>query len=260
MNLFLQAGLQELPRPARARVDFGTIVAFWQSGSGGGRELPGRGERLRVLLVDDHDVVRRGLRALIEAHGGWEISGEAKSGREAIEKTHKLKPDIVVLDFGIPDMNGLEVARRILRTRPETHVLVVTMYESEDVIGDILRAGIRGFVLKSDAGRELVAALEALGQNKPYFTPRVAQMVLDGFLTQVAPAHLGRTIRNRLSPREREVVQLLAEGKSNKEIASRLHISVKTVEAHRSNVMHKLDLHSISQITRYAIRNRLIVA
>ncbi|HEV2494430.1 MAG TPA: response regulator transcription factor [Terriglobia bacterium] len=217
-----------------------------------------KGGTLRVLLVDDHDVVRRGLRALIEAHGGWEISGEAASGREAVEKANKLKPDIVVLDFGIPDMSGLEVARRILKARPETQVLVVTMHESEDLVGDILRAGIRGFVLKSDAGRELVAALEALGQHKPYFTPRVAQMVLDGFLTQAQPFDSGRVARNRLSPREREVVQLLAEGKSNKEIASRLHISVKTVEAHRSNIMHKLDLHSISQLTRYAIRNRLI--
>lgn len=215
---------------------------------------------MRVLLVDDHDVVRRGLRALIEAHGGWEISGEAGSGREAVEKAQKLQPDVVVLDFGIPDLCGLEVARRILKARPETQVLVVTMHESEEVIGDVLRAGIRGFVLKSDAGRELVLALEALGQRKPYFTPRVAQMVLEGFLTQAQPHDSRPTVRNRLSRREREVVQLLAEGRSNKEIASRLHISVKTVEAHRSNVMHKLDLHSISQITRYAIRNRMIMA
>lgn len=218
------------------------------------------GGNLRVLLVDDHDVVRRGLRALIEAHSGWEISGEAGSGREAVEKAQKLEPDVVVLDFGIPDLCGLEVARRILKARPETQVLVVTMHESEEVIGDVLRAGIRGFVLKSDAGRELVLALEALGQHKPYFTPRVAQMVLEGFLTQAQPHDSGPTVRNRLSRREREVVQLLAEGRSNKDIASRLRISVKTVEAHRSNVMHKLDLHSISQITRYAIRNRLIVA
>jgi DNA-binding NarL/FixJ family response regulator len=213
---------------------------------------------LRVLLVDDHDVVRRGLRALIESHGGWEISGEAGSGREAIEKAQKLKPDVVILDFGIPDMSGLEVARRVLKTRPEAQVLVVTMHDAEDLVADALKIGVRGFILKSDASRELVAALKALSQHRPYFTPRVAQMVLDGFLTHTELPDSGRIARNRLSPREREVVQLLAEGKSNKEIASKLHISVKTVEAHRSNTMHKLDLHSISQLTRYAIRNGLI--
>ena len=215
---------------------------------------------LRILVVDDHDVVRQGLRALLESRPGWEVCGEAATGPEAVEKAHQLKPDIVILDIAIPELNGLEVARRIRKARPETQLLILTMYESEDLISEVLKVGARGFILKSDAGRDLVSALDALSQHKPYFTSRVAQLVVDGFLTRSVPSVVGRATRKRLSAREREVVQLLAEGKSNKEIATSLNISVKTVEAHRSNIMHKLDLHSISQLTRYAIRNRMIQA
>ena len=213
---------------------------------------------LRILVVDDHDVVRQGLRSLLENHPGWEVCGEASTGREALEKSQQLKPDVVILDVAIPELNGLEVGRRIRKARPETQLLMLTMYESEDLVGEVLKVGARGFILKSDAGRDLVAALEALSQHKPYFTSKVAQLVFEGSLTRAIPSGAARPRRNRLSTREREVVQLLAEGKSNKEIAESLNISVKTVEAHRSNIMHKLDLHSISELTRYAIRNRMI--
>jgi DNA-binding NarL/FixJ family response regulator len=213
---------------------------------------------LRILVVDDHDVVRRGLRALLETHPGWEVCGEAASGQEGLRKAQKLKPDIVILDIAIPEPNGLEVARRLRKALPETQILVLTIHESDDLISEVLKVGARGFVLKSDAGHDLIAAIEALSQRKPYFTSKVARIVLEGYLSRPAPAAETRSARTRLSGREREIVQLLAEGKSNKEIASKLNISVKTVETHRANIMHKLDLHSVGELTRYAVRSRII--
>ncbi len=213
---------------------------------------------LRILIADDHDVVRQGLRALLEAQPGWEICGEAATGRETVEKTRKLKPDIVLLDIIMPELNGLEVLRRIRKATPETQVLVLTMHESEDLIGQALKAGARGFMLKSDAGRDLVTAIDALSRRKPFFTSKVAQMVLEGYLEGTAPGAAEEAPRSRLSAREREVVQLLAEGRTNKEIAARLEISTKTVETHRSSIMRKLNLHSVVELTRYAIRNKII--
>jgi len=213
---------------------------------------------LRILIADDHDVVRQGLRALLEAQPGWEICGEAATGRETVEKTRKLKPDIVLLDIIMPELNGLEVLRRIRKATHETQVLVLTMHESEDLIGQALKAGARGFMLKSDAGRDLVTAIDALSRRKPFFTSKVAQMVLEGYLEGTAPGAAEEAPRSRLSAREREVVQLLAEGRTNKEIAARLEISTKTVETHRSSIMRKLNLHSVGELTRYAIRNKII--
>ena len=213
---------------------------------------------LRILIADDHDVVRQGLRALLEAQPGWEICGEAATGRETVEKTRKLKPDIGLLDIIMPELNGLEALRRIRKARPETQVLVLTMHESEDLIGQALKAGARGFMLKSDAGRDLVTAIDALSRRKPFFTSKVAQMVLEGYLEGTAPGAAEEAPRSRLSAREREVVQLLAEGRTNKEIAARLEISTKTVETHRSSIMRKLNLHSVGELTRYAIRNKII--
>jgi len=213
---------------------------------------------LRILIADDHDVVRQGLRALLETQPGWEICGEAATGRETVEKTRKLKPDIVLLDIIMPELNGLEALRRIRKARTETQVLVLTMHESEDLIGQALKAGARGFMLKSDAGRDLIIAIDALSRRKPFFTSKVAQMVLEGYLEGTAPGAAEEAPRSRLSAREREIVQLLAEGRTNKEIAARLEISTKTVETHRSSVMRKLNLHSVGEITRYAIRNKII--
>jgi DNA-binding NarL/FixJ family response regulator len=213
---------------------------------------------LRILIADDHDVVRQGLRALLETQPGWEICGEAATGREAVEKTRKLKPDIVLLDIIMPELNGLEALRRIRKARPETQVLVLTMHESEDLIGQALKAGARGFMLKSDAGRDLITAIDALSRRKPFFTSKVAQMVLEGYLEGTSPGAADEVPRSRLSAREREIVQLLAEGRTNKQIAASLEISTKTVETHRSSLMRKLNLHSVGELTRYAIRNKII--
>ena len=213
---------------------------------------------LRILIADDHDVVRQGLRALLEAQPGWEICGEAATGRETVEKTRKLKPDIVLLDIIMPELNGLEVLRRIRKATPETQVLVLTMHESEDLIGQALKAGARGFMLKSDAGRDLITAIDALSRRKPFFTSKVAQMVLEGYLEGTAPGAAEEAPRSRLSAREREVVQLLAEGRTNKEIAAVLNLSVYTVDAHRGRIMEKLNLHSINDLVRFAVRNGVI--
>ena len=164
----------------------------------------------------------------------------------------------MLLDIIMPELNGLEALRRIRKATPETQVLVLTMHESEDLIGQALKAGARGFMLKSDAGRDLVTAIDALSRRKPFFTSKVAQMVLEGYLEGTAPGAAEEAPRSRLSAREREVVQLLAEGRTNKEIAARLEISTKTVETHRSSIMRKLNLHSVGELTRYAIRNKII--
>jgi len=215
---------------------------------------------MRILLADDHEVVRRGLRALLQAQPSWEVCGEAANGREAVEKAQALRPDVVVLDITMPELNGLEAARRILRAAPRTQVLILTMHDSDEVVHEVLEAGARGYVLKSDAGRDLVAAVEALGEGRPFFTTRVAELVLTGYLQGAAEPAKRAGARSRLTSRERELLQLLAEGKSNKEAATALSISVKTVETHRANIMRKLNLHSISELVHYAVRNRIISA
>jgi DNA-binding NarL/FixJ family response regulator len=215
---------------------------------------------VRILVADDHEIVRQGLRALLEAQAGWQIVGEAVDGREAVEKAKRLRPDIVVLDVSMPNLNGLEATRQIRKALPSTEVLILTMHDSEPLVREVLEAGARGYVLKSDAGRELMTALQTVHEHRPYLTSRVSEIVLDGFLRSGggsdSPAPPPRSVR--LSPREREIAQLLAEGKSNKEVASTLDISVKTAETHRTNLMRKLDLHSISELVRYAIRNKMV--
>jgi DNA-binding NarL/FixJ family response regulator len=214
----------------------------------------------RILVADDHEVVRRGLCALLQAQPDWEVCGEAGDGREALDKTQKLKPDVVILDIGMPSLNGLEATRQILKAMPNTRVLILTLHDSDQVVREVLNAGARGFLLKSDAARDLVAAVEALRRDKTYFTSKVAAMVLEGYLkngTPGQPAAAAQT-RNRLTPREREIVQLLAEGKSTKEVAVALGLSVKTAETHRSNIMRKLELHSVSDLVLYAVRNNIV--
>ncbi len=213
---------------------------------------------VRILVTDDHEVVRRGLRALLEAQPGWEVCGEAGDGREAINKAKQLKPDIVILDISMPGLNGLDAARQILKGVPSAKVLILTMHESEQMVREVLDAGARGYLLKSDAGRDLVAAVDALRRHKTFFTSRVAEMVLHGYLKGGAAAPEKKPSRDRLTPREREIVQLLAEGKSSKEVAVSLGLSVKTAETHRANIMRKLDLHSISDLVRYAVRNNIV--
>ena len=210
----------------------------------------------RIFIADDHEVVRRGVRALLEAHPGWEVCGEAKDGREAVEKVKEANPDLVLIDVGMPHLNGLDAARQIITALPAVHVLVLTMHESEQVVREVLEVGARGFLLKSDAARDLIAAVEALQRRTTFFTSSVAEIVLNGYLHR--GPELERPLKDRLTPREREVVQLLAEGKTSKEVASVLNLSVKTAETHRTNVMRKLNLHSVADLVRYAVRNRIV--
>lgn len=213
----------------------------------------------RILIADDHELVRRGLRSVIAGHSEFEVIGEALTGREAVEFVRKLKPEIVVMDIGMPELNGLEATRQILKDYPSVEVLILTMHESEQLIREVLDTGARGYVLKSDAGRDLLAALESLRRHKPYFTTKVSEMVLTGYLRGgPRPEEPDGAPRLRLTPREREIVQLLAEGKSNKEVATALNISVKTAETHRARIMAKLGLRSIGDLVRYAVRNRIV--
>jgi len=208
-----------------------------------------------ILIADDHEVARRGVRAILESQPGWVVCGEASTGRDAIEQARQLRPDVVILDIGMPELNGLDAARRIRKEVPHAEVLILTMHDSEQVIREVLDAGARGYVLKSDAGRDLVAAVEALRIHKPFFSSRVNELVLTRYLQGDSA---GAPPRSPLTPREREVMQLLAEGNSNKVVATILGISIKTAETHRTNILRKLDLHSMSEVVRYAIRNNLI--
>lgn len=216
-------------------------------------------EPLRLLVADDHEIVRKGLRTLIEAQPGWQVVGEASDGREAVEKAKEMKPDVTVLDIGMPALNGLEATRQMLKNDSRAKVLILTMHESDPLIRDILDAGARGYVLKTDASRDLVTAVNAVGSNKTFFTAKVAQMVLDGYLDKRPSEEKdGRNAPSRLTPRQREIIQLLAEGKSSKEVAVALGLSVKTAETHRANIMRRLDCHSVSELVRYAVRNNII--
>ena len=211
--------------------------------------------RLRILIVDDHAVVRRGVRALLESQPGWEVAGEAVTGREAVALAKRLYPDIVVMDLSLPELNGLDAARQILKDSPRTEVLVLTMHHSEELVRDVLQAGARGYVLKSDADESLIAAVESLSDHKPFLTSAVTEFVLDDYVHRAEEDVVNA---GTVTPREREIIQLLAEGNSNKETASALSVSVKTVEAHRANIMRKLRLRSVSDLVRYAIRNKIV--
>ncbi len=214
-------------------------------------------ERVGIVIADDHELLRRGLCSVLAERPDWRVLGEAANGREAVRLAASLMPAVVVLDVTMPELNGLEATRQILAAAPETRVLILSVHESEQIVREVLEAGAQGYLLKSDAGRELIRAIDALLGNKPYFTSAVARMVLDGFLN--APqAESPSDEPGRLSPREREIVQLLAEGRSNKEVAAVLGISVKTAETHRNNVMQKMGFHSITELVRYAVRNKLI--
>ena len=214
---------------------------------------------LRILLADDHDIVRRGLKDLLEQHVGWQVCAEASNGREAVELALQHRPHVAVIDLSMPELNGLEATRRIRQSLPDTEVLIFTMHESEELIREVLGAGARGYLLKSDAVRQLIPAVESLSQKKPYFAGRVSEVVLDGFLKGGQVTLEGPTAE-RLTSREREVVQLLAEGKSNKQIARLLDLSVKTVETHRTAAMRKLELNSLPDLVRYAVRMQIIQA
>jgi DNA-binding NarL/FixJ family response regulator len=216
---------------------------------------------LRILVADDHDLMRRGIKTLLQTHAGWEICGEAQTGREAVSRTEELKPDIVVLDISMPDLNGIEAARRIRKASPETEVLILSLHFSDQLIREIVEAGVRGYIIKSDSDRDLLVAVETLAKHKPFFTPRATEVILSNFnQTGGTRVEVPETVQDRLTSREREIVQLLAEGKSSKEVANSLNISVKTAETHRANIMRKLQLHTVSELVRYAVRNQIIEA
>ncbi len=212
----------------------------------------------RILIADDHEIVRRGLRVLLQGHEGWEICGEAADGCEAVSKTVQLKPDLAILDIKMPNLNGLEATRKILETEPHTAVLVLTIDESEHALREAIKAGARGFLRKSEAGRSLKAAVEALQRGRAFVTPQAWEPPLEGRLSERNRTVISDVDRSRLTPRELEVVQLLAEGKTSKEVSAALGISIKTTETHRANIMRKLNFHSVSQLVMYAVRNNLL--
>jgi len=209
----------------------------------------------RVLIADDHEVVRQGIRIIMQSSPNFEICGEVSDGRQAVQLAAQLKPDIVVIDIGMPHLNGLDATRQIVQHDRKVKVLVLTMHESEQIVREVLAAGARGYLLKSDAGRDLLSALEALASRKTFFTSKIAEIVLQTYLKQRTPEDSPKDV---LTSREREVVQLLAEGKSTKEVAVALGLSVKTAETHRSNLMRKLGIHSVSQLVLYAVRNNIV--
>lgn len=211
---------------------------------------------LTILVADDHDIIRRGLKQLLTSRPGWEICAEAKTGREAVALAEQFKPDIVVMDISMPDLNGLEASQRIHRAFPKIGIVILTLHFSDQLVRDIVAAGARAYIMKSDADRDLVSAVEALANRRTFFTARAADMLLNGFSSQGGEPQAIK--KDRLTPREREIVQLLAEGKSSKEVAVALGISVKTAETHRANIMRKLELHSVSELVRYAVKNQII--
>jgi DNA-binding NarL/FixJ family response regulator len=215
---------------------------------------------VRILLADDHGIVRQGLRRVLESEPGWEVCGEARDGRAAVEMASALAPDVAILDMAMPEMNGLEATRRIRAECPAVEVLVFTMYESDELVGDVFAAGARGYLLKSDAARHVVAAVEALAAHQPFLSTAITATVLEAFLRDRAVGAGGGTgaAETALTPREREVVQLLAEGRRNKDIARRLDVGVKTVETHRAAIMRKIGAGSIADVVRYAVRKRIV--
>jgi DNA-binding NarL/FixJ family response regulator len=210
---------------------------------------------IRVLIADDHALVRQGLRALLGARPDmFEICAEVASGQEAVQKARELLPDVVVIDVSMPGLNGIESTRLIVKDIPRAEVLILTMHESEQLIEELLNAGARGYLLKSDVARDLPIAIESLHNQRPFFSSKIAQKVLEGYLKDSARGGA----KSVLTPAERRIVQLLAEGKSNKEVANAQDISVKTVETHRANIMRKLGLRSMSDLVHYAVRNEII--
>lgn len=211
-------------------------------------------KNLRILIADDHALVRQGLRSVLEAQPGWSVCGEAQDGREAVKLGLKLRPDIFLLDVTMPELNGLDATRQICRSLPGTPILILTMHDSDELCAEAMQAGASGCVLKSDSPRQLLGAVEAVAAGGKYFMRAAGSPALSGQRSGAS-----NTIP-RLSAREREIVQLLAEGHTSKEIAARLGIAFKTVDAHRTNIMRRLNIHALAELVRYAVRERIIQA
>jgi DNA-binding NarL/FixJ family response regulator len=216
---------------------------------------------LRILLADDHELTRSGLRYLLEKREDWSVCGEASNGRMAVQMAERLRPDVAILDMSMPELNGLEATRLILKKQPQLKILIFTMHETERVIVDVMEAGARGVVLKSDVGENIVAAVESVSKGRRFFTSRAAETVVEAYLSKRSDGEKDGALNQFiLTTREREVVQLLAEGRSNKEVADRLGISARTAEGHRSEIMRKLKLSSLADLVRFAIRNGIVQA
>jgi DNA-binding NarL/FixJ family response regulator len=215
---------------------------------------------VRILIADDHEIVRRAVRGLLARRGDWQICGEAVNGREAVAAAKRLVPDVVVLDISMPELNGLEATSRIHKALPATEILVLTMHQAEDLVTRVIAAGARGYLLKSSVTAHIEAAIDALARHEPYFDPLVSQIMLN---VVVDGSETGRDVgigHGSLTAREREIVQLLAEGKSNKQIANLLGLAVGTVQSHRTAIMRKFNAGSIAALVRYAVRNKIIDA
>lgn len=210
---------------------------------------------MRILIADDHDIIRKGVKAVLSTRPGWEVCAEASTGREAVARAEQHRPDIVVMDISMPELNGLEAARQIRKMLPKTEVMILSLHFSDQLVREVVDAGAHGYVLKSDADEDLLKAVEALSNRRSFFTSGAAELILDGTRQKGSSTTL---LRNRLTARERQIVQLLAEGKSSKEVAVSLFISVKTAETHRANIMRKLEVHSVSELVRYAVKNHMI--
>ena len=211
-------------------------------------------KKLRILVADDHELVRRGALGVLHSRRGWRVVGEAASGREAVEKTIKLKPDVAIMDISMPELDGVEVVRQIREAVPSTKVLVLTMHESDQMVQRALDAGAHGYMLKSDLTDCLPKAVKTVSEGKRFLTPKVSEIVLEGFL-KTKTQHQAERAAARTTPRETEIIALLAAGKSNKEIAAQLKITVRTVETHRAKIMLKLGLHSLVELIHYAMRH-----
>ena len=217
------------------------------------------GKRTRVLVVDDHAIVRQGLRAILDTEPDIEVVGEAADGREAVRKTMALRPDVVIMDVSMPRMNGLEATARIAKEIPEVKIVALTMHSSEEYVYSLLKAGARGYLLKESVSSDLIEAIHAVKAGGTYLHPAISTKVVDGYLKK-PHAKSRQGMMDVLTPREREILQLIAEGHTNKEIAGLLVLSVKTIENHRTRIMDKLEIHNVAGLTRYAISHGIATA
>jgi DNA-binding NarL/FixJ family response regulator len=213
---------------------------------------------LKILVADDHDLVRRGVRVLLESHVGWEVCGEARNGVEAVRLCEQLKPSIAILDFNMPELNGLEAAKKILRAVPEIETMILSVDHSNQLIRELILAGVRGYILKSDSDRDLLAAVEALANHRPYFAICATELMLNSKKNSGRGSSATDLWEEPLTSREQELLRLIAEGKNSREAAKILGISAKTADTHRANLMRKLQIHSVTELVRYALRNRIV--
>jgi len=213
-------------------------------------------EKIRIILADDHAILREGIKALLEKQGNMEVVAEASNGQEAVSKVSQFQPDIVVLDISMPMMEGLEATRRIKREAPDVKVLILTMYDDSEYFFQLLRAGASGYVTKKAVGKDLITAIEAVYNGESFFCPSMSKSLLLDYLRLAKDDE--KAEQEELTPREREIVKLIAEGYTNQQIAELLHRSIKTIESHRANILRKLDIHDSIELVKYAVRKKLI--